>query len=197
MISVVNNHNCLHLLKTNENAAWQYLIRIYFPVLFRFAHKILKDEGNAEDVVSDVFVKLWQQHADFDDWHQLKKYLYTATRNNCLNALRSKQREKARHESFTNAYIQNEDDLGNEILYSELLAETRKAVYELPPKMREVFILAYFKKMTNEEIALYLKLSNQTVRNQKATALAMLRKSLQPKFSLTVLTLAVTLEGLC
>ena len=82
-------------------------------------------------------------------------------------------------------------------MYAELLAEIRKAIDTLPQKMREIFILAYFKKMTNEEIALHLQLSNQTVRNQKATALATLRKALRHKFPLPVIALALTLENLC
>lgn len=196
MAAAENDNDCLELLKKNDAAAWQYLIRIYFPVLCRFAKKILNNDAAAEDVVTDVFVKLWRYNVDFADMQQVKKYLYTATRNNSLNVLRSKQREKARHETFASTYLQEDDFFENEILYTELLAEIRKEIDSLPPRMREILILAYFKKMPNEEISAHLQLSNQTVRNQKATALAMLRKALKPKFPLHVIALVLSLKGL-
>ncbi|MCU7549913.1 RNA polymerase sigma-70 factor [Chitinophagaceae bacterium LB-8] len=193
---VENDDDCLRLLKKNDSAAWQYLIRIYFPVLCRFAQKILKTDVDAEDIVSDVFVKVWQKSADFADFQQVKKYLFVATRNSCLNQLRSRQREKTRHKEFTSAYEQQDDPFYKEIMYAELLAEIRREIDGLPRKMREIFILAYFKKMTNEEIANHLQLSNQTVRNQKATALAMLRKKLNHKTLYSILLLSWGLQDL-
>lgn len=191
----VGDNDYLKLLKENDPAAWQYIIRIYLPVLSRYAKRILNDDAAAEDVVMDIFVKLWQQNADFADMQQVKKYLYTATRNNCLNILRSKQREKKRHETFAKASMQADDFFENEILYSELLAEIRKEIDSLSPRMREIFILAYFSKKTNEEISAQLNLSNQTVRNQKTAALALIRKALKPKFLLPLLLLFFSLKN--
>ena len=191
MAAVENDNDCLELLRKNEAAAWQYLIRIYYPALNRFANKILSNDADAEDVVTDVFVKLWHLNGDFADFQQVKKYLYTATRNSCLNILRSRQRDKIRHEAFTSNYLQEDSFLETEMLYAELLAEIRKEVDALPPKMREIFVLAYFKKMSNEEIAAHLQLSNQTVRNQKATALALLRKALKHQFPLYFMALVL------
>lgn len=184
----------MELLKKKDNAAWQYLIRIYAPVLLRLAQKIVKDNAAAEDVVSDVFVKLWQQNTNFNSLQQIKKYLYTSTQNGCLNFLRGKQREMNRHEIFAKVYLQQEEVLEQEFIYTELLAEIRKALDTLPAKMRQIFMLAYFKEMSNEEIAKHLDLSNQTVRNQKSAALTLLRKLLQHKFPLLIAALIVSLE---
>lgn len=183
MATIENDNDCIALLKKNDTAAWEYLINIYYPVLCRFAKRILlNDDTAAEDAVMEVLVKLWRQNADFTSMKQLKQYLYTATRNHCLNIVRSKQREKVRHETFANTYLYTDDPAEHEIVYAELLAEIRKEMLSLSPRMREIFYLAYFKKMSNEEIAGRLQLSNQTVRNQKATALSVIRKALKPKF---------------
>ncbi len=195
MSTIENDNDCIALLKKNDTAAWQYLIRIYYPVLGRFAKRILlNDDTAAEDAVTEVFVKLWRQNADFTCMKQLKQYLYTATRNYCLNIVRSKQREKIRHETFADTYLYADDPVEHEIVYAELLAEIRKEVLSLSPRMREIFYLAYFKKMSNEEIAGRLQLSNQTVRNQKATALSIIRKALKPGFQVQLLSLLICLE---
>lgn len=187
-----NDSECLELLKENDTEAWQYLIRIYFPILCRFSQKILQDTAAAEDVVTDVFVMLYQKNLEFSDMQHVKKYLYTATRNASINLIRSRQREKIRHEIFVNSYMEEDGNkYEEEILFSELLAEIRKEIDDLPPKMREIFILAYFKKMTNEEIASYLDLSNQTVRNQKASALALLRKALKGKYPIHLISVLI------
>ncbi len=190
-----NENDYITNLKKDDKRAWQYIIRIYYPVLCRFAERLLSDQTEAEDVVTDVFVSIWQQNVDFPGTNQLKKYLYTAVRNRCLNILRSKRREKKRHEDFASIYLHADDAIDNEIIYTELLAEVRKEMDSLSPRMKEVFYLAYFRKMTNEEIAENLNLSNQTVRNQKASALSILRKAIKPRLQGPAAAFFLCLQG--
>ncbi len=194
MADTYNENNYIEGLKKDDTKAWQYIIRIYYPVLCRFAERLLNQEAEAEDVVTDAFVNLWQQRVDFSHANQLKKYLYTAVRNRCLNILRSKRREKERHERFADIYLNTSDAIENEIIYAELLAEIRKEMELLSPRMKEVFYLAYFKRMSNEEIAENLNLSNQTVRNQKASAVSILRKLIKPRLQGSAVTFFLSLQ---
>ncbi len=179
-----------------NNSSFREIIRIYYPVLCRLAGRILADSAEAEDVVTDVFVSVWQQRLEFSAISQLKKYLYTAVRNRCLNVLRTRMREKQRHEDFTRIHHHNDNAIDNEIIYAELLAEVRKEMESLSPRMREVFYLAYFRSMTNDEIARNLQLSNQTVRNQKASALSILRKLIKPRLQGPVIALLMWWQGM-
>ncbi|MCE2848726.1 MAG: RNA polymerase sigma-70 factor [Chitinophagaceae bacterium] len=179
------------LLQENDPVTWQHLIRTYYPPLCLFAKRILKNEAAAEDVATETFVKFWQKEKEFTDLLQVKKYLYTAVRNGCLNVIRGQKREDERHSTFTNALLCDEDAFEKEVLYTELLAEIRKAIDGFSPRMREIFILSYFKHLTNEQIATTLQLSNQTVRNQKALALTILRKQLKPNFPLRNISLVL------
>jgi len=179
------------LLQENDPVTWQHLIRTYYPPLCLFAKRILKDDAAAEDVATEIFIKFWQKEKEFTDLQQVKKYLYTAIRNGCLNVIRSQKREDARNTTFTNTLLNVDDSFEKEVLYTELLAEIRKAIDGFSPRMREVFILSYFKHMTNDQIATKLQLSNQTVRNQKALALKLLRKQLKPHFPLRNISLVL------
>ena len=171
-------------LKNDDAETWRHLIRIQYPVLCRYAEKMLKNPAAAEDLTTEVFVKLWQKRAEFNDLLQIKSYLYTCIRNGCLNLIRGKQREESRNQAFADIHLQTDQHSDLELIHIELLAAIRKELDAFSPRMREIFILAYFKRMPNEEIALKLNLSNQTVRNQKALGLSLLRKKLKPKYPL-------------
>lgn len=179
------------LLQENDPVTWQHLIRTYYPPLCLFAKRILRDDAAAEDVATETFIKFWEKEKEFTDLQQVKKYLYTAIRNGCLNVIRSQKREDARHNTFNNTLLNEDDSFEKEVLYTELLAEIRKAIDGFSPRMREIFILSYFKHMTNDQIATMLQLSNQTVRNQKALALKLLRKQLKPHFPLRHISLVL------
>jgi RNA polymerase sigma-70 factor (ECF subfamily) len=171
----------LKMLCQGEVHALKHFINIYFPVLTRYAKRILHTEhAAAEDVVEEVFLKLWERHASFIDMREVKGFLYTSVHNGCLNVLRSRHREQARNEAFTQLYTDDADAAENEVIHSELLALVRTAIDSLPEKMREIFLLSHYKKLTNVEIASQLNLSHQTVRNQKSKALSLLKKRLLP-----------------
>ncbi|MBX3255978.1 MAG: RNA polymerase sigma-70 factor [Chitinophagaceae bacterium] len=191
-----NDDDCFQPLQQGDSAAFHYLIRIYFPVLIRYACRVAHvSSAEAEDVVEEVFIKLWERRAQFAGFGEVKGFLYTSVRNGCLNVLRFRQREETRMATFMHLYgSEGRDSNEAEIIYSELLAEIRKSVDGLPAKMREIFILSHYKKMSNEAIAARLSLSHQTVRNQKSKALALLRQWLKQKNPLLLVTFSIWLH---
>lgn len=190
-----NDQDCFRLLQQGDSVAFHYLIRVYFPVLGRYACRVAPiSNAEAEDVVEEVFLKLWERREQFVDFGEVKGFLYVSVRNGCLNVFRSRQREETRAATFMHLY--GNDSRGSneaEIIYSELLAEIRRSVDALPAKMREIFILSHYKKMSNEAIAARLNLSHQTVRNQKSKALALLRQWLKQKSPLLLVVLSIWL----
>lgn len=180
---------CTESLRNNDTEAWRDLIRIHYPVYCRFAEKMLKDPAAAEDLTTEIFIKLWQKRAAFTSLQHVKAFLYTSIRNGCLNLIRSRQREEMRNRIFEDTLRQTEPSPDHELIHIELLLAIRKELDAFSPRMREIFILAYFKRMSNEDIAAKLNLSNQTVRNQKAMALVRFRKKLGSKFPLSQISM--------
>ncbi|HRP55755.1 RNA polymerase sigma-70 factor [Agriterribacter sp.] len=191
-----NDDDYFRLLQQGDSAAFHHLIRIYFPVLGRYACRVVRiSSAEAEDVIEEVFIKLWERRAQFAGFGEVKGFLYTSVRNGCLNVLRSRQREETRATAFMQLYGNESGDSDKaEIIYSELLAEIRKSIDSLPAKMREIFILSHYKKMSNEAIAAHLNLSHQTVRNQKSKALALLRQWLKQKDPLLLVVFSIWLH---
>jgi len=173
------DEECFALLQQGNSDAFYYLIRIYYPVFCEISRKMVQDAHAEQDITHNIFIKIWETASRFSDFDAIKKFLYVSVKNASLNHLRSKQREKARHEVFM--YQQEENMLADtgEIIHAELMAAVRTAMEQLPDKMREVFILSYVEQLSNEEVAERLHLSNQTVRNQKSRALFILRNILK------------------
>ncbi|HEY0298136.1 MAG TPA: RNA polymerase sigma-70 factor [Arachidicoccus sp.] len=172
----IDDNNCCEYLQAGKVEAYHYLIRIYFPVLCNYAQTIIDaDIQTAEDIITDAFLKSWEKRNDFKDFAHIKNFLYITVKNASFNFIRNKQREKAKHEIFSESYLNEEDFAFKEIVHAELMAEVRKAIDMLPAKMRKVFILSYVEQLSNAEIAARLNISDQTVRNQKSKSLSILR----------------------
>ena len=119
---------------------------------------------------ADSFSQVWQKITEGAEIENFKAYMYMAVRNQCLNYLR--------HKKDTDT-IENIPDVTTESIdTSERDAKLWKAIDELPPKCRQVFLLSKRDGLTNEEIAEEMGISIKTVKNQMTKAFSRLRDSL-------------------
>lgn len=147
--------------------AYETLYTMLSPQLTNFCFSFVKSRETAEEIVSDVFIKLWQIRNKLTEINNLKVYLYTIARNFCLNYI-------TRH--FKNPVIHIEEmdfepvlSLGNpEDIYigAEVLQTIRQCIRELPPQCSIVFQLVKEDGMSYKEAAEVLNISVLTVRNQ-------------------------------
>ena len=151
--------------------AYETLYGHMFDPLHRFSFSIVKSKEAAEEIVSDVFIKLWQIRAKLGEIENLKVYLFTIAKNFSINYI---------HRNYKNvSYCIDDIDIdpvvsiGNpEDLYisSELVNRIRHAIRELPPQCRLIFQLVKEEGMQYKEAAEILNISVLTVRNQLAIA---------------------------
>ena len=147
----------------------------HYQRLCSYAFSFLKDEDSCEDIVQDIFIKIWLNRQDLIGSEQLKFYVFSAVRNNCLTRLQKNKKYRV-------VEINDEDEAGEIIIKldpedekanpTELIA---KALDRLPPKCREVFLLSRIGNLTYLQIADNLGISIKTVENQMGKALKILR----------------------
>lgn len=153
------------------------------PKLIFYARKFV-DNFAAEDIVHDVFLKIWQETAGVDFFEENKSYLFRMVRNACLDFLKHKKVE----ENFLNKAF---DELKMEELrwsdtYETFLEQEEKihAIYavieRLPPKCKEIFVKAYLEEQKHADIASQLNISVRTVDTQVYKALKIIRDHLIP-----------------
>lgn len=168
----------------NENLKTaEYYQRVYLeyaPMLLRFAEKFVSSFF-AEDIVHDVFLKLWDRQVFLLPENELKRILYAAVRNACIDHLRrlNMEQEIMDHRAIQLKldeldFFEASDEL---FMRKDLLDFLMSKVDELPERSREIFRLSYVNGLKAAEIAEQLNLSVRTVENQLYRALLHLRKS--------------------
>lgn len=170
---------------------FETLFREHYNALANYAYSILKNKQNAEDVVQDVFVKLWQNTPDVIDTPNVKFYLLTATKNNCISFLRKQSGKTFLRVEETYLPAQAEEPARREM--QDIAAIIDQALAHLPPQCLAIFRLSRFGKLTYQQIADELGLSVKTVENQMGKALRIMReyaKQHNISFSLLLLLLA-------
>ncbi|MDF2192598.1 RNA polymerase sigma-70 factor [Paraflavitalea sp. CAU 1676] len=166
------------------NALWKN----NYKALVFYANQLIKNDLLSEDIVSEVFTKLWALRKNFDNTPSIRAFLYVSVRNACYDHLRSEDIHNRIHKEilYTTDYVAevNRDDY--DMMYAEYIQQLYVQVKELPERCGEVFKLFFFQQLTTREIALALNISEQTVRNQKTKAVGILKAALLKKDLLPV-----------
>lgn len=145
--------------------------------LCRYALTYMQDENLAEDIVQDTFIKIWEQKKDLIASEQIRFYLITAVRNNCISHIR---KQKTQQTQFTDTTPEPDPEpfittrQRNEIADEQAKA-IKKALDELPPKCKEVFLLVKMQGMSYKQAAETMEISVKTVENQMGKAIKILR----------------------
>ena len=150
------------------------LYNTYYNSLFRFVNLYAKDQYAAQDIVQEVFLKLWPRRDRIQITHA-KAYLFRMGRNAILNKLRNtKERFYFLEKLPEVADYEIENDV--EYVTSDILIEiVHEAINGLPPKCRGIFIMNRHQKMTYKQIAIVKGISRKTVENQIGIALKKIR----------------------
>lgn len=149
----------------------------YYPIIFKVAVYILKEEGSAEDVVQEVFMKIWKNPSILNNVEYIKTYLISMAKNLALDKLKAQKKENEKILQLERASGER-DVIGDE----EFRKVLETAVSQLPPKCRLIFSLSRFEGLSNAEIAEYLEISKRTVETQISLAFKAFRGELRPIF---------------
>ncbi len=142
----------------------QQLMELHTEGLIRLAFYYVKDSQAAEDIVQDVFIKLYTASNERTDIKDIKSYLYKMTSNKCKDYLKSWAYRKIQfQQKFVNEPKTNQND---NLLKKDEQTIIGDAILKLPLKQREVLIYYYFKEMPILEIAQFLGISDNTVKSR-------------------------------
>lgn len=165
----------LQQLYEGDEDSVQALFELYYPSLCIYAEKILKDSVGAEDVVEDVFFKLWQNKPHFNSLNHLKAHLYLSVRNASLNVLKMDSRAGKREHEYLTLLPAHEESHLAEITRQEGYRLLYEAVESLSPQAQKIIMLTFLEGKSNQEVADLLALSIHTVKAHKRRALELLR----------------------
>lgn len=155
---------------------FQSLFKTYYSPLCAFAHRILKNKSEAEEVVQQVFINIWDKRKQIKIDVSYQSYLHRAVRNTCLNHLK-KERTRDKHESDSfEGYFDQTDMRYSDPYLGKIISD---AIDTLPDRCKMIFELNRFEGMSYQQAADHLQLSIKTVENQIGKALKILRAELK------------------
>lgn len=164
-------------IRCGDAEAFEHLFKKYCQPLINFARRFVQDTQSAENIVQDVFLKIWSIRKELNPTLNIKSYLYTAVRNGALKQLRHQTVEQRTADRLTLPdfdLITPEDNLTEK----ELTAAVHQAVAELPEKCRIIFAMNRYDHLSYKEIAEIQNISIKTVETQMSRALKFLRQRL-------------------
>jgi RNA polymerase sigma-70 factor, ECF subfamily len=155
------------------------LFRRHAGAVFGLARRVLGDPGRAEEIVQEVFVRLWNQPERFDpERGSLRSFLLAQTHGRAVDVLRSDSSRKEREENDARRAAEAGYDVEREVWDLAVAETVRKAVHTLPEDERRAIELAYFGGCTYREVALALGAPEGTVKSRIRSGLKRLRVSL-------------------
>ncbi|MBK6485529.1 MAG: RNA polymerase sigma-70 factor [Gemmatimonadetes bacterium] len=166
-------------LRAGDERALEEIFRHYYAGMCGFVRRFVYAPDVAEELVQDVFFKLWAKRESLTEIDAVRTYLFRAARNTALNFLRRKKLENAWEEQEAArgeplSVVATDDDASTD----EVTRAVNGAVDKLPPRCREIFLMSREGGMTYAEIAHSLGISIKTVETQMGRALRSLRLSL-------------------
>ncbi len=166
-------------LMNGSELAFEQVFKAYFKNLHAYACTILKDDATGEEVVQNVFFKLWNGKGNINVQSSLSAYLYRAVHNECMNHIKHGNVRKVyqMHAAYTMQAAGN-GSADNSHAQAELQQKLQEALNELPEQCRTIFQLSRFEELKYREIAKVLDISVKTVENQMGKALRILRTKL-------------------
>jgi RNA polymerase sigma-70 factor, ECF subfamily len=178
MLDDNNDRQLVSRLKVGDKKAFEEIFRKYREKIYYFAIRYYNSAEDAENIVQDVFIKLWDEHEGVKEELSLNNYIYTIAKNHLFNIQRKKLNEKA-YRNYLVDHLVHIPNLENELIYADLKAKIDEIIDELPAQRKKVFIMSNMEGVSNKELASQLNLSVRTIEVHKSLALQTIRKALK------------------
>lgn len=172
----------INLISKGDEKKFCELVNFFSHDLLVFAMGFTKKKEIAEEIVSDVFIKIWENQKTLNKIHNLKSFLYTCVKNSCISYIRKFNKEKfVTIDELEDYLIPEIQCIEDDIINSEKIKSIYNAIEQLPPKCKMVFSLAKFNGLKHREIAEVLEISEKTVNNHLVNALKKIRENIEIK----------------
>ena len=173
----------------DDGVAFRYLFEHYYPSLCLFAKRFIDDRETREDIVQEVFFRLWDKRKQITVTSSAQNYLLTSVRNLCLNYLR---RQEVQHPFEESLFDQPDDEEGDRLIQlRELEEQLAQALALLPLEYRLAFELNRMEGKSLEEVAQRMGVSTRTVERYRDKAIALLQTELKEYLPLFLLLFAM------
>ncbi|MEL7001410.1 MAG: RNA polymerase sigma-70 factor [Bacteroidota bacterium] len=174
----------LEEVRAGNATVFEQIFREYYSMLCHFAVRYTQDPEEAEEIVQQLFVRIWQKRSEIVISGSFKSYLFQSARNACLNHIKH-QKVRLEHHQYT-LKTADASSVENTLEVLELENKIQEALDKLPPERQKIFLMSRNEGLKYKEIAEKLNISVKTVENQMGKALKFLRTELIDYLSIAI-----------
>ncbi len=187
----------------DDEKMFEFIFRAYSPRLKGFIRKFIQDDDIGEDIIQDVFVKIWIRRKEIEE-STLQSYLFTLVRNACLDYIKHQKIADSHSAAIKCSALQEVpyyadffSDPYHQTLYNEVQKEIDIVINNLPEQTRKIFRMSRFEGLKNAEIATILNISVRSIEKHNRKALDLLKTHLTSRYliALAVLDLMKDLKS--
>jgi RNA polymerase sigma-70 factor (ECF subfamily) len=171
----LNLERTLSELSKDKELSLEVLFNYYYPRLYEFSKSFLKLEQGIDDILQEVFIRIWQNRKKIKDPATFNSYIFTITRNLLLNELRSRFNHQNLKDEIRKLSTGEEYAGFDKTQYKELKNKLEQVIEELPDRQKEVFILSRTEGLSHKEIASKLQITTKTVEYHISLAIKSLK----------------------
>lgn len=175
----ITDETLTYLISRGIKDAFRELFERYASKIYCFSLKYLKNEEDAQELVQDVFMKIWEKREILDKSKNIRSFVFTVAVNTIYDTIRRKNIENSFLDFAKNNFDYQAESTWHEVIMNEMYARVEDCAQRLPEQQRKVFVLSRQKGLSNNEISQKLNISKRTVENQLYRALVFLRKHFQ------------------
>ncbi len=162
-----------------DEQAYKKLFLHFYNSLFRFSYSIVKNEAIAEELVSDVMMRIWEMDSKLANIDKLNVYLLTAIKNASIRHLsKNENRFIDIDDVIENDLVDKQENPETRFIYSELQQRTENAIQQLPKQCQLIYRLIREEGLSHKEVVATLEVSQNTIESQMRIALKKIRQSL-------------------
>ena len=184
--TIINEEQLLSLVAAGDQSAFAQLYQQRHHQLGSYIFSILKSRELTQEIVQDVFLKVWMGRESLTEVRSFKDYLFIMSRNAAISMLKKLATQQQFQKEYGNIANQPSDDSGLKETGLSLIDE---AVNQLPPRQQQCFILSRREKKTYSEIAAELGIGKETVKSHMEAAIAAISRYVKTEMDKVLLLL--------
>jgi RNA polymerase sigma-70 factor, ECF subfamily len=193
--NVKSNTELVKLLKKGDMAAFDAIYNKYCYKLHEFVFVFLKQKEDAEEIVQEVFIKIWESKGKIDIYASFESFLFTIAYNSTMSLLRKRMSEtKSREYLKSLQQVSSAEQVIDEIQYKELKQKVESLLKQLTPRQEEIYRLSREEGLTHEEIAKKLNISESTVNNHLVKTMKFIKSHVNSGLAVNILFICLFLS---
>ena len=166
-------------ISLDDEAVLYKMFDSFYHALCFFAARYITDDNQVKDIVQDVFVSAWEKKLSFPNEVALKSFLYTSVYHASINQLKLEKIHQKHHQKIQEETPETTCDYFTDRVEDEVFMTLYTAIEELPTECQKIFKLSYLDGLSIEQVAEKLKISEHTVKSQRARAKKLLQEKLK------------------